>query len=78
MQKQRDKILREIKQTEKTLNQKNKQSPKIDFKQIKQIADEFLKLEKPNKMILEQLIKKIEFDKEKQIKIKLTFENPVN
>ena len=77
MQKQRDKILKEIKQTENTLNQNDEQSPKIDFKKIKEIADEFLKLEKPNKIMLEQLIKKIEFDKEKNIRIKLTFENPV-
>ena len=77
MQKQRDKILREIKQTENTLNQNNEKTPKIDLKKIKQIANEFLKLEKPNKIILEQLIEKIEFDKEKNIRIKLTFENPV-
>ena len=77
MQKQRDKILKEIKQTENTLNQNNEKIPKIDFKKIKQIANEFLKLEKLNKIMLEQLIEKIEFDKEKNIKIKLTFENPV-
>ena len=77
MQKQRDKILKEIKQTENISNHNNEQSSKIDFQKIKQIADEFLKLEKPNKIILEQLIEKIEFDKEKNIRIKLTFENPV-
>ena len=77
MQKQREKILNEIKQTENALNQNNEQSPKVDFKKIKQIADEFLKMEKSNKIILVQLIEKIEFDKEKNIKIKLTFENPV-
>lgn len=77
MQKQRDKILREIKQTENTLNQNNEKTPKIDLKKIKQIANEFLKLEKLNKIMLEQLIEKIEFDKEKNIRIKLTFENPV-
>ena len=78
IQKKRDKILKEIKQTEKILNQNNEQTPQIDFKKIKQIANEFLKLEKPNKIMLELLIEKIEFDKEKNIKIKLTFENPVN
>ena len=78
MQKQREKILNEIKQTENALNQNNEQSPKVDFKKIKQIADEFLKMEKSNKIILVQLIEKIEFDKEKNISIKLTFENPVN
>lgn len=78
MQKQRDKILKEIKQTENTLNQSNEQSSKIDFEKIKQIANEFLKFEKPNKIMLEQLIEKIEFDKERNIRIKLTFENQVN
>lgn len=77
MQKQRDKILREIKQTENTLNQNNEQTPKIDFEKIKQIANQFLKLEKHNKIMLEQLIEKINFDKEKNIRIKLTFENPI-
>lgn len=76
-QKQRDKVLKEIRQTENALNQNNEQTPQIDFKKIKQVADEFLKLEKPNKIMLEQLIEKIEFDKEKNIKIKLTFKNPV-
>ena len=73
MQKHRDKILKEIKQTESTLNQNNEKSLKVDFKKIKQIADEFLKLEKPNKIILEQLIEKIEFDKERNIRIKFQF-----
>ena len=73
MQKQRDKILKEIKQTENTLNQNNEKTPKIDLKKIKQIANEFLKLEKPNKIILEQLIEKIEFDKERNIRIKFQF-----
>ncbi len=76
-QKQRDKILKEIRRTQESINQNNEQSPKVDYKEIKKIADEFLKLENPNKIILEQLIEKIEFDKEKNIKIKLTFENPI-
>lgn len=77
MQKQRDKILKKIKQTKSTLNQNNEQSPKVDFEKIKQIAEEFLKMEKSNKLILEQLIEKIEFDKEKNIRIKLTFKTPI-
>lgn len=77
MQKQRNKILNEVKQKEITLNQNNEENLQIDFGKIKQIANEFLKLEKSNKIILEQLIEKIEFDKEKNIRIKLTFKNPV-
>lgn len=73
MQKQRDKILKEIKQTENALNQNNERTPQIALKRIKQIADEFLKLEKPNKIILEQLVEKIEFNKEKNIRIKFLF-----
>lgn len=77
MQKQRANILKEIKQTESRLNQNNKQNLKINFEEIKHIAEEFLKLEKHNKIILEQLIERIEFDKEKNLKIKLNFENPI-
>ncbi len=74
-QNERNKILNEIKKTEKELVDNGQKSPKTDFKEIKQIANEFLKMEKPNKMIIEKLIEKIEFDKEKNIKIKLTFQN---
>lgn len=77
-QKERNKILKEIREIEKELEETNQKSPKINFKEIKQIANEFLKMEKPNKMILEKLIEKIEFDKEKNIKIKFTFQNHPN
>lgn len=72
-QKERNKILKEIKEIETQLEETNKKIPKINFKEIKQIANEFLKMEKLNKMILEKLIEKIEFDKEKNIHIKFTF-----
>ena len=77
-QKERNKILKEIKEIEKELEETNQKSPKINFKEIKQIANEFLKMDKPNKMILEKLIEKIEFDKEKNMKIKFTFQNHPN
>ena len=77
-QKERNKILKEIKGIEKELEETNQKSLKINFKEIKQIANEFLKMEKPNKMILEKLIERIEFDKEKNIKIKFTFQNHPN
>ena len=77
-QKERNKILKEIKEIEKELKETNQKSPKINFKEIKQIANEFLKMEKPNKMILEKLIERIEFDKEKNVKTKFTFQNPPN
>ena len=72
-QKERNKILREIKGIEKELEEANQKSPKINFKEIKQIANKFLKMEKPNKMILERLIERIEFSKEKNIKIRFFF-----
>ena len=74
-QKERNKILKEIKDIEKELEEAHKKSPKINFKDIKQITNEFLKMEKPNKMILEKLIERIQFDKEKNIKIKFRFQN---
>ena len=77
-QKERNKILKNIKEIEKELEETNQKSPKINFKEIKQIANEFLKMEKPNKMILEKLIERIEFDKEKNIKIKFKFQNYPN
>ena len=77
-QKERNKIIKEIEKIKKELEENCKQSSKINFEKIKQIAKDFLKMEKQNKTILEQLIKKIEFDKEKNIKIKLTFCNPID
>ena len=76
-QKERNKILKEIKKIEKELKEKQKKSPKINFEEILQTANEFLKMEKPNKMILEKLIERIDFDKEKNIKIKFTFYNTI-
>ena len=77
-QKGRNKILKQMKEIEAQLKETNKKTPEINFKEIKQIANEFLKMEKPNKMILEKLIERIEFDKEKNIKIKFTFQNHPN
>ena len=77
-QKERNKILKEIKEIETQLEESNKETPKINFEEIKQIANEFLKMEKPNKMILEKLIERIEFDKEKNVKINFTFQNYPN
>ena len=77
-QKERNKILKQIKETEEQLEETNKKSPKIDFKDVKKTANELLKIEKPNKLILEKLIERIEFDKEKNIKIKFIFQNYPN
>ena len=72
-QKERNKILKEIEKINKELEENQQKAPKINFKEIKQIADEFLKMNEPNKIVLEKLIERIEFDKEKNIKIKFFF-----
>ena len=77
-QKERNKVIKQIKEIETQLEETNNKSSKISFKETKQIAKEFLKMEKPNKMVLEKLIEKIEFDKEKNIKIKFAFQNYPN
>ena len=47
-QKERNKILKKIKEIETQLEETNKKSPKINFKEIKQIANEFLKMKNFN------------------------------
>ncbi len=74
-QKERNKLLKEIKKIEEELEENQKKLPQINFKKIKQIANNFLKIENPNKIMLEKLIERIEFDKEKNIKIKFTFQS---
>lgn len=77
-QKERNKILKEIKRINEKLEKDKQQTKKVDFEKIKQIEYELLKMENPSKIILEKLIKKIEFDKEQNIKIKFTFQNCAN
>lgn len=76
-QKERNKILKEIKKTEEDFKKINNMKPKVHLKEIKQITEEFLNMKKPNKMILEKLIERIEFDKNKNISVKLTFKNTI-
>ena len=71
-QTEKNKILKQIDETKKELNKNEQQVIQIDFKQI---AENFLKMKEPNKVTLEKLIKKIEFDNNQNIKIKLTFQN---
>ena len=70
---ERNKILKKIEKIKKEHEESQQKSSKINFKEIKQIADDFLKMEQPNKFILEKLIERIEFDKEKNIYIKIRF-----
>ena len=77
-QKEKNKIIKEIRVIGEEIEETNKKCPNINFKEIKEITKEFLKIEKPNKRILEKLIERIEFDKERNIKIKFTFQNYTN
>lgn len=76
-QKERNKILKEIEKIQVELEGNNQKTSTVNFEEIKQIANEFLKMEEPNKMVLEKLINKIEFDKEKNIKVKFTFQSQI-
>ena len=69
-QKEREKIVDEFKKAS------NMQS-KVDLKEIRQIAEDLLNMKEPNKLVLQELIKKIEFDTNKNISVKLTFKNTI-
>ena len=77
MQKRRNKIMKEIDKSKVELGQINKQTLDVDYTQIHKMAEHFLKLGELDRVVLERLIEKIEFDKEKNIKVKLKFQNPV-
>ena len=74
-QKERWKILKEIEKTKKELEERNYKIPNIKIKEIKKLTESFFKMEYNNKIIFEKLIERIEFDKEKNVKVKLTFQN---
>ena len=73
MQKQRNEILKNIEKTKVQIEQNKSRNLKVYYKEIKKITEKILKMEEPNKVILEKLVKRIDFDKEKNINIKLTF-----
>ena len=50
---------------------------KVDLKEIRQIAEDLLNMKEQNKIVLQELIKKIEFDTNKNISVKLTFKNTI-
>ena len=51
----------------------NKFCKNAEDKKIIKLAKEFLKMENPDNEILKKLVKRIEFDKNKNIKVELTF-----
>ena len=69
IKKELDNIKLEIEQN------KNKEieRKKSEYKKIENTAKKFLKMENPDNEILKRLVKKIVFDKNKNIKVELTF-----
>ena len=77
MQIKKSKITEEIAQTQEFLNKKEERCYTLDYNKIKQISTNLLQMETVNKVMLEQLIQRIEFDGQRNIKIKMLFKNPV-
>ena len=69
------KTLKEIEDVVRKIEENKKKTNKINLEEIRKITQRILTIENPNKMILEKLIERIEFDKEENIKIHLTFQN---
>lgn len=76
-QKEREKIVKEINKIENELKKTSNMQSEVDLKEIRQIAEDLLNMKEPNKIILQELIKKIEFNKNKNISVKLTFKNTI-
>jgi len=49
---------------------------KSEINKIKKIANEFFKMENPDSETIKKLVERVEYDKDKNITIKLTFSNP--
>ena len=77
MKNKRRSINQEIKELENEIT--NAQSKKLEdkeYKEIRKIAKKFLKMEEPDRETIEALVRKITFDKDKNVIIELTFSNP--
>ena len=70
------KEIEELNNKENKLEKKSK-SKNAEDKKIIKLAKEFLKMENPDNEILKKLVKRIEFDKNKNIKVELTFAKKV-
>lgn len=67
--------LNELQEQKKKTKMKNT-TAKSEVNRIRKIVNEFLKMENPDRETIKKLVEKIEFDKDKNITIKLTFSNP--
>ncbi len=63
-------------QDKKSKEEENNTGKKSKISEIKKTVEEFLKMENLDRATIEKLVKRIEFDKEKNITIQLTFSNP--
>lgn len=70
---EKEKYIKKIKEIQIEIKQINKKIDKIDIDKIEKQAKEVLNLENITKEMYQKLIEKIEFDKEKNIYIKLKF-----
>ena len=70
------KEIEELNNKENKLENKSK-SKNAEDKKIIKLAKEFLKMDNPDNEILKKLVKRIEFDKNKNIKVELTFAKKV-
>lgn len=71
----RKNILKNIEIIKKELEIERQSKPNNTFQKIKNITYKLLKMEQTDKIIYEKLINKIEFDKQRNIKIKFNFKN---
>ena len=63
----------ELNEEKKKNSNRDLKNKKSEYKKIEKIAKNFLKMEVPDNETLKKLVKRIEFDKNKKITVKLTF-----
>ncbi len=73
LQKEKNKLIVEIHQTESKIQEIQKENKRLDYKLIKKIANELLLSEQPTREQYSKLVEKIEFDSQKNIKVTFTF-----
>jgi len=77
MKNKRKIINNEIKKIEDEItNAQTKNLEDKEYKKIRKMAKKFLEMESPDRETIEALVKRITFDKDKNITIELTFSNP--
>ena len=66
-------IIQQIQQLETKIEETKKGSSNLNYKQIKDIADEILSIKNPSRELYSKLIEKIEFDSQKNVIITFRF-----